>query len=513
MNKGVQKKLARLVAVLVLCALLLPGPAVLASSSAPDSSAASDASAASDTSAAPDTSEVAEEEAEESILAQPGNGLYNPGYKPQAAGWCLVNTETGLAVAQSNADAPLVSASLVKIMTAVLVMEHMQNFGKDLDTTMVDTTGKSWVYDALYGKNASTADIRLGETLSVRELLYAMLLPSANEAALLLADYVSGGNMTNFMYQMNTRAGALGCTATFFDDPNGLSELNVSTALDMALIVQEFAKYDTLVEIAATPTFEIAQHEKHNNPYTVHNTNRIIVETSPYHSLYPTAGDALVFGKTGSLGEWQNFASLATKDGETYVCVILNSPHEADTVAMEIEGASPRPALVEAAALYDWAFKNLTVRPALDITQPVTELRVRYATQQDTVMLMPEDDIKAVLPKDAGEEMLKRQYDLPQSVAAPVVAGAVLGSITLSVGQQPIGTTRLLAQKDVARNDTLYVLNKTEDAFTSTYIKVLLCVVVVFALLYAGLFWLANNSRKRKQRQQKGPSGRKPKGW
>ena len=178
--------------------------------------------------------------------SQRGTGLYMPDdFDIAAAAVYLVNEETGTVLYAKNENEPLVMASLVKMMTCILTVENVA----DIDAETV-TADKSWIFDELYGKNASTADIRPGETLTVRELLYAMLLPSANEAALLAADYVSGGYMKNFLYMMNTRAQALGCTNTVFVDANGLSEGNLTTAKDMYLIARAFMSYPVLVEIA-----------------------------------------------------------------------------------------------------------------------------------------------------------------------------------------------------------------------------------------------------------------------
>ena len=80
--------------------------------------------------------------------------------------------------------------------------------------------------------NASTADIRRGETQSLRNLLYAMLLPSGNEAAYIVADYMGGGSIDNFVAMMNDEAKAVGCTGTTFVDPCGLNPNNITTARD-----------------------------------------------------------------------------------------------------------------------------------------------------------------------------------------------------------------------------------------------------------------------------------------
>lgn len=450
---------------------------------------------------------------EYNIFGDDGTTLYRPETEPQALSVCMVNVETGITVYEKDADMQLPAASLVKMMTCILIMEQVEKFGWDLDTTIVDSTGKSWVYDALYGQNASNADIRLGEALPLRELLYAMLLPSANEAALLTADFACTGYMQNFLYMMNTRAETLGCTNTHFVDVNGLSPDSVTTARDMTLIVKAFFENPVLAEIAATTSFEIPAHEKHYSPYYVHTTNRLLVGTSPYAKLLGSAAGALLGGKTGSLGDWQNFASMATKNGETYACVVMQSPNTADTVAPTIEGETPapaRPALVESAMLYDWAFTNLGVRSVLDVTEAVTEMRVRYSSDTNIVRLLPLDDIKAVLPREADTKAISRIYDMPEQIDAPVQKGSVIGSVQLMLGGATIGSVQLVAAEDVQRNPTLFMMNEVGNFFSGTYFRVLVVLVISAAVLYGFGIFLVANSRARKRKSAAVSGGAKP---
>ena len=93
-------------------------------------------------------------------------------------------SDTGLVVYEKNSETPMAAASLTKLMTMILMLESYQD---QLDT--ISITAPGYIYDYLYGKNASTADIWKDETHTLRSLLYAMLLPSANEAAYIVADY------------------------------------------------------------------------------------------------------------------------------------------------------------------------------------------------------------------------------------------------------------------------------------------------------------------------------------
>ncbi|MDL2254073.1 serine hydrolase [Ruminococcaceae bacterium OttesenSCG-928-I18] len=438
-----------------------------------------------------------------------GQGLYLPPFEPAAAAVCLVSEDTGLTVYEKNADAPMVAASLVKLMTAILTMDNVE----DLDAVTV-TADSDWVFDALYGLNASLADIKKGETLTVRELLYAMLLPSGNEAALLLADHISGGYVENFLFMMNGRAEALGCTGTQFADPNGLSESNITTARDMSLIMREFCQYPELMEIAGTPTYEMAQHEAHSAPYNLFNTNRLLVETSPYYSAFPASAGRVVAGKTGRLGEWQNFASMAQSEEAKYICTVLNSPDEADVLGASFEVPQARPALYESAQLYDWAFSYLSVRPALDTTQPITEVPLRYCMDSDSLKLLPSSDLQALLPvEDTGCEVeMDLSFSVPESVSAPVSEGDAVGSVTVTLGLDGevvgvIGTAELYAAEGAERNNTLYAVRRVQEFFGSTYFKVLLGVIALAVLLYIGLVvlvgYLAEQKKARGGRQNK----------
>ena len=110
-----------------------------------------------------------------------------PEFSVTAEAAYVANTDTGLVVYEKNSETPMAAASLTKLMTMILMLESYQD---QLDT--ISITAPGYIYDYLYGKNASTADIWKDETHTLRSLLYAMLLPSANEAAYIVADYMSG---------------------------------------------------------------------------------------------------------------------------------------------------------------------------------------------------------------------------------------------------------------------------------------------------------------------------------
>ena len=381
----------------------------------------------------------------------------------------VVNLDTNIVVYEKNSETPLSAASLTKLMTTLLLLENYQD---QLDS--ISLTAPSYVYDLIWEQstNASSADIRRGETQSLRNLLYAMLLPSGNEAAYIVADYMGGGSIDNFVAMMNDEAKAVGCTGTTFVDPCGLNPNNITTARDAYLILRALTAYDVFSTVVGTPSYDMGTNDRYTTPgtYIIQTTDKLITNSS-YHRDY-TKG-----GKTGSLGEWQNFAGWHSQDGESYISILLNVPYDADPEGM-------RPALVETATIMDWVFDTYTIAPALDTTQPITEVRVAYSTQADTVMLYPADNMMTLLPREGGAALTEQVFNVPDQLPAPIKQGDIVGTVTLTIEGETLGTADLIAGSDVSRNQLLYTISRVSLFFSSTYFKV----VVILTMLVIGAY-------------------------
>ena len=381
----------------------------------------------------------------------------------------VVNLDTNIVVYEKNSETPLSAASLTKLMTTLLLLENYQD---QLDS--ISLTAPSYVYDLIWEQstNASSADIRRGETQSLRNLLYAMLLPSGNEAAYIVADYMGGGSIDNFVAMMNDEAKAVGCTGTTFVDPCGLNPNNITTARDAYLILRALTAYDVFSTVVGTPSYDMGTNDRYTTPgtYIIQTTDKLITNSS-YHRDY-TKG-----GKTGSLGEWQNFAGWHSQDGESYISILLNVPYDADPEWM-------RPALVETATIMDWVFDTYTIAPALDTTQPITEVRVAYSTQADTIMLYPADNMMTLLPREGGAALTEQVFNVPDQLPAPIKQGDIVGTVTLTIEGETIGTADLIAGSDVSRNQLLYTISRVSLFFSSTYFKV----VVILTMLVIGAY-------------------------
>lgn len=207
-------------------------------------------------------------------------------------------------------------ASLTKLMTALVVLENC----KDLDNEYYVTT------DAVdLDKNASTANLRPGDKVKVRDLLYGLLVPSGNDAAMCLAENLVD-SYDNFVIMMNNEAERLGAINTHFANPHGLdSEYHFTTAYDLFLITRELSKYKIFNDISVTKeyTANITQSDGVIRTEKWVNTNYFVTE-----ELLMSNNVTLLGGKTGNTTNAGNCLVLLTKDKKTgceYISVVLNA--------------------------------------------------------------------------------------------------------------------------------------------------------------------------------------------
>ena len=206
-----------------------------------------------------------------------------------------MNTDTNIIVYEKNSEESLPAASLTKIMTCILLVEQYED---QLDTVTAELTAS--IRDSLYGKDMASADILMGEPHTLRSLMYAALVPSAADAAMIIANTVSGGSIDNFVYMMNSKAKEIGCSGTTFVDPVGMSLENVTTARDMYLILRYAMSFDTLKETMGTLKWDMGQDYMPSRysasmPYMLYSTNKMHDKALEYYRDYNQGG------KTGTL--------------------------------------------------------------------------------------------------------------------------------------------------------------------------------------------------------------------
>ena len=378
----------------------------------------------------------------------------------------LMDYESGRMLYGLNEKDTEYPASITKVMTALLTLEAVDQGVLTLDQPV---TAPSLVNDM--DPTGSSADIKEGEVLTVEQLLYCLLLPSANEAAQILAEAVDG-DQAAFVEHMNQRAKELGCQGTHFVNVHGFHDPNhYTTAYDIALMMQAAMEHELFQTIITSPNYVIPATNL-SEERTVRNTNALTSNWTYTGYLYRRGTG----GKTGSTDEAGKCLVETAKDGDTYlISVILGSGPVTDANGEERQGQ-----FYETIRLLDWGFDNfrrVTLAPEGTL---VAKVKVNLSTQADEVNVKPQGEVTRTLPKDVDldrVEMVPRLFS--ESVDAPVEAGQVLGTMVLSYEGTEYGTLDLVADTSVERSQLLYYKSQVEHFFQNSGVKLILAVVLI----------------------------------
>ena len=404
---------------------------------------------------------------------------YELPFEVNARAYVLASLDTGEIIFEKNSNERYDPASLTKLLTAYTTYKYVEDF----DGTKV--TAPRYVYDELFGMNSSTADIRQGEILSVKDLMYAMLLPSANEAASILADYIGNGDITNFCMMMNNEARKLGCKNTNFTNAHGLfTDNHYTSAYDMYLIAKACYNTPGFMDIVTTNTYYMPANIKHASEYPIQNTNKMQVRTSPYYRSYVKGM------KTGTL-DYNNFVCVCQQNGENYIMVVLGA---------DFSNNENRPAMVTTAEIMDYFFDSYSLRSANTLTFPVTEVGLKYAKDTDTLLLYADNEVMSILPNDADESSFQKVYNLPEYVGAPINAGDVIGTVDYYLAGQKVGTSQLVSHDTIQRSTVMFLVGKFQEAYQSLYFRVVLAVTFVLFTIY--LIYTYSQYRKHEKMQK-----------
>ncbi len=306
-------------------------------------------------------------------------------------------------------DAAFAPSSLVKIMTALLAIENGA-LEEEVTVTrrVLDTVDISALIAGLYHE----------EVVTLEQLLYLMLVGSANDAAAVIADHVAG-NQDSFVALMNERARELGCTGTNFTNAHGLhADSQVTTARDMVKILDKALEYPVFVEIFGTTAYTLPETNKSEarNFYTSNYLGSQAMTTDYYDSR-------VTGGRTGNTNDGhRNLAVTATVEGTTYLVVILEAKSQyATNGAMTRHGA-----FEDAVELLDLGFRQCARAQVLYAGQSLQQLPVTNGAND--VVIGPQTDISCVLPKDLDPALLSTRVRLDVGeLTSPVEAGMAVG--------------------------------------------------------------------------------------
>lgn len=334
----------------------------------------------------------------------------------------LMEASTGKVLYESNADEALPPASVTKIMTLLIVMEAVESGKIKLDD-MVSVSNNA------ASMGGSQVYLEPGEQMSVDEMIKCVVVSSANDAAVALAEHVSGSEEL-FVERMNERAKELGMVNTVFENTNGLDDSvsrHVTSARDIAIMSRELIAHPKILEYSS-----IWMDTIRDGAFTLTNTNRLI--------RFYSGANGLKTGSTSKAGFC--ISATALRDNMQLIAVVMGAPNR-DT-RNEI-----------AKKLLDYGFANYTVKsfdsaelePMRLLGGLKNECRIGYG------------EFKTVVDKGSAGK-IEAAITLPENITAPVKTGDVVGEISYTLNGEEIGKTNVYALESVDKIGYFEILSR-----------------------------------------------------
>ena len=418
----------------------------------------------------------------ELFLTPAASALDIPDIQAKAA--LLVDVNTDAVAYAKNIHEKNYPASLTKVMTALLILEKVSGDETLLNTQV--TAPESAFSDTYYHADGSTAGIKAGEILTVKELLQCMLIVSANEACNILADWYAG-SIPAFVDTMNAKAEELGCADTHFVNPSGLHDPDhYTSAWDLYLITKAAMQYPEFMEICDSAKAVI--------PATNLSKERSLYTTNHLLSNWRVIGyrDTRAHGiKTGSTDAAGHCLISSAQEGDLhFVSVVMGAER------IEENGVGNLLNFSETSHLFDYGFKNFSYRTILKKDEIVQEVTVSLS-KTDYVTVHPADDVEVLFPRDLDPAELERVITLPDAADAPITAGQKLGTMELKDGDTSYATVDLLASNDVEADSLMVFRHNVTLFFQKPTVRIGIVVLAVLILLLAVLYFTRGSRRRR----------------
>ena len=372
---------------------------------------------------------------------------YNPdNLETNSPSVLLMDANTGKILYSKNAFERQFPASTTKIMTAILTLENCK-------LSDVVTVSHNAIFSIPVGY--SHASLQEGEELTVEQLLNVLLIPSANDAAVALAEHIAG-SVDAFAEMMNNKAKEIGCLDTHFVNPNGVhNEEHYSTAYDLALIGKYAMQFDDIMRIAKVNQYTLPKTNKYDKEDRIFNaTNGLITKNGNYY--YPEA-TGLKTGYTDKSGYC--IVATASKSNVNLLEVVLGS----DSIEERYEDCTK---------LFDYGFENYSYKNLVTANSVVDTIEVEGATRETkSLNVLSKDGIDVLLKNNVNTYNLSPTISINSDLKAPIAENAVIGTLSYEIDGE-VYSTDLLAANAV-----------TSSNFETIVFRVLLIFLILYLLV------------------------------
>lgn len=349
---------------------------------------------------------------------------------PNAKSAIMIEASTGEILFQKNKDEKLAPASMTKMMSMLLIMEEIEN-GNLKWNEMITTSEKA------SSMGGSQIFLKVGEKMTVEDLLKGVAIASGNDAVVALAERVSGSE-EQFVKRMNVRAKDLGLKNTNFINATGLTADNhYSSAYDMSLIAKELVKHEKILEF--TSTYEDYLRKDTKSPFWLVNTNRLV--------RFKEGVDGLKTGFTDEAG----YCLTATMKKDNMRLI---------TVVMKEENTSKRSA--DTTKMLDYGFNIYMVQTILDEKTTIEKKKVELGKTL-TTEIVPKENITILNKKSDEQKNITYKTNI-NKIIAPVKKGDKVGTIDIIEDNNIISTIDATVKEDISKANilTIYLRNLKE---------------------------------------------------
>ena len=396
----------------------------------------------------------------------------------------MVNLDTGMEVFAKEADTRRYPSSLTKIMTYIVAAEYFDDFDTKIPIkqTCIDS-----VLDQ--GMSCTGVDWYVGDTLTVENLLYALILPTGDDAAMVLADYIGDGNIQTFVDKMNAKAEELECSDTHFTNPFGTHDENhYTTARDLYKITKQAMGLPLFSKICNTNTYYAK--EKDEVPFI---TSNMLIDPARGGDYYYVYATGVKNGTSQQAGRC--LVSNAVYDGYSYMCIALHAPYD------ESKEENEQYCMIEAADMFRWAFLNLSFVTPVTKDTPICEQKVDHAWDTKSILLVPQTDCNVILPQGYSEGDIRITPDSTDPVSATIEKGDIITTATVYYKNEPFTQINLVSNDDVNVSPILYTTDAIRGVLTSPWFLMAVGLVVILFIIYVSVS--SSYAKKRKRENKK----------
>lgn len=337
----------------------------------------------------------------------------------------LIEGSSGRILYEKEKDTELVPASITKIMTLLLIMEA-------LDSGSISLTDEVTVSEYAAGMGGSQVYLEPSETQTVDTMIKCISIASANDAAVAMAEYISGSE-AEFVARMNQRAAELGMEHTHFLNCNGLDDSiesgHYSSAYDVALMSRELIMNHPDITKYTTTWMDTITHttKKGTSEFGLTNTNKLL-------RIY----NGITGLKTGSTSKAKYcLSATSTRDGLTMIAVVMAAPDH-------------KVRFTQAASLMDYGYANCTLYTDDAGDTDIGKIPISGATIENISGILDNTFSYPCTAKENKEDITKKM-NLPKAVKAPVKKGDTIGSVTYYLGKNEIGSIDIKASQSVKK--------------------------------------------------------------